>query len=128
MHILGAEKEDKPRQLQRSIAIRAKWSCSKSHGAAGAKSFFHSIHVAKTLAQSDLLDQIKKSFKKNTIIMKGSYAGCAHYLPDKILTNDDLFETVKTSNEWIVKRTGILKRHIVADHQTTSDMGINSCL
>ena len=59
--------------------------------------------------------------------MKGSYiAGCAHYLPDKILTNDDLSKTVETSNEWIVKRTGILKRHIVADHQTTSDMGINA--
>ena len=41
----------------------------------------------------------------------------ASYLPEKILTNDDLSKIVDTNNEWIVSRTGIEKRHIVTDEK-----------
>ena len=45
------------------------------------------------------------------------------YVPQKILTNDDLAKMVDTSDEWITKRTGIKERHIAKDDEFTSDMG-----
>jgi len=50
--------------------------------------------------------------------------GCGSYLPQRILTNDELSRMVDTSDEWIVQRTGIRERHIAADGETTSDLGI----
>ena len=44
------------------------------------------------------------------------------YVPEKILTNADFEKMVDTSDEWIVKRTGIKERHIAADDESTSDM------
>ncbi|WP_455757693.1 beta-ketoacyl-ACP synthase III [Sulfurimonas sp.] len=48
------------------------------------------------------------------------------YAPSKILTNEDLAVMVDTSDEWITKRTGIKERHIAADNETTSDMGVEA--
>ncbi|MBY5023308.1 beta-ketoacyl-ACP synthase III [Streptococcus suis] len=45
----------------------------------------------------------------------------AHYLPKKIVTNDDLTQQMDTSDEWIRSRTGIGQRHIVTG-ETTSDL------
>jgi 3-oxoacyl-[acyl-carrier-protein] synthase-3 len=50
--------------------------------------------------------------------------GCGSYLPGRILTNDDLSRMVDTSDEWIVQRTGIRERHIAAENEATSDMGL----
>jgi len=47
----------------------------------------------------------------------------ASYLPEKVLTNDDLSKVVDTSDEWIVTRTGIRERRIASDDQHTSTMG-----
>ncbi len=44
------------------------------------------------------------------------------YAPEKILTNADLEKLVDTTDEWIVSRTGMKERHIVAPDQATSDM------
>lgn len=49
--------------------------------------------------------------------------GVGGYLPDKVLTNDDLAKMVDTTDEWITARTGIRRRHIAADGETTSDLG-----
>ena len=49
--------------------------------------------------------------------------GVGGYLPEKVLTNDDLARMVDTTDEWIAARTGIRKRHIAADGETTSDLG-----
>ncbi len=49
-------------------------------------------------------------------------AGTGGFLPEKVLTNHDLEEMVDTSDEWIVDRTGIRKRHIAADDETTCDL------
>ena len=46
------------------------------------------------------------------------------YAPEKILTNEDLSHMVDTTDEWITKRTGIKERHIAAENETTSDMGV----
>ena len=52
--------------------------------------------------------------------------GVGGYLPDRIVTNEDLSATVDTSDEWIVARTGIRERRIVADGQLTSSMAIEA--
>ncbi|QKT04846.1 ketoacyl-ACP synthase III [Ectothiorhodospiraceae bacterium 2226] len=48
--------------------------------------------------------------------------GTGGYLPEKILTNQDLERMVDTSDEWITERTGIKRRHIAAEHETTCDL------
>ena len=45
----------------------------------------------------------------------------AHYLPKKIVTNDDLAHQMDTSDEWIRSRTGIRQRHVATD-ETTSEL------
>lgn len=52
--------------------------------------------------------------------------GCGHYLPAKVLTNDDLSKIVDTNDEWISTRTGIRSRHIVAEGELTSDMALHA--
>ena len=52
--------------------------------------------------------------------------GTGRYLPEKILTNADLEKMVDTSDEWIRTRTGVERRHCVADDQTTADMSIEA--
>ncbi len=48
--------------------------------------------------------------------------GTGGYLPEKILTNQDLERMVDTTDQWIRERTGITQRHIAAEDQTTSDL------
>ena len=50
--------------------------------------------------------------------------GIVSYLPQRVLSNAELSETVETSDQWIRERTGIGQRHIVADGQCTSDLGL----
>ena len=50
--------------------------------------------------------------------------GVGGYLPSRIMTNADLAKIVDTSDEWIRERTGIEQRHIAADGELTSDLGI----
>lgn len=49
--------------------------------------------------------------------------GCGGYLPEHIVTNQDLARRVDTSDEWITERTGIKQRHIAAKGELTSDLG-----
>jgi 3-oxoacyl-[acyl-carrier-protein] synthase-3 len=50
--------------------------------------------------------------------------GVGAYLPKKVLSNHDLSRMVDTSDSWIRERTGIEQRHIAADDELTSDLGI----
>jgi 3-oxoacyl-[acyl-carrier-protein] synthase III len=50
--------------------------------------------------------------------------GVGAYLPKKVLSNHDLTRMVDTSDTWIRERTGIEQRHIAADDEKTSDLGI----
>jgi 3-oxoacyl-[acyl-carrier-protein] synthase III len=52
--------------------------------------------------------------------------GCGSYLPSRVLTNTELAQSVDTSDEWIVQRTGIHERRIAAPGETTSQMGIHA--
>jgi 3-oxoacyl-[acyl-carrier-protein] synthase-3 len=53
-------------------------------------------------------------------------SGTGSYLPEKILTNDDLSKMVDTSDEWIFQRVGIKQRHIADDSEVTSDLAANA--
>jgi 3-oxoacyl-[acyl-carrier-protein] synthase-3 len=48
------------------------------------------------------------------------------YLPKRVLTNHDLARIVDTSDAWITERTGIKARHIAADGELTSDLGVKA--
>ena len=48
--------------------------------------------------------------------------GTGSFLPEKVLTNKDLEAIVDTTDQWIRERTGIVKRHIAVDGQTTCDL------
>jgi 3-oxoacyl-[acyl-carrier-protein] synthase-3 len=48
--------------------------------------------------------------------------GTGGYLPEKVLSNQDLEKMVDTSDQWIIERTGIKKRHIAAENETTCDL------
>ncbi len=52
--------------------------------------------------------------------------GTGSYLPDRVLTNDELARTVDTSDEWIRSRTGIRSRHIAAEGQLASDLALSA--
>src|SRR6201996_5144421 len=49
-------------------------------------------------------------------------AGCGGYLPERVVTNDELSRMVDTSDEWIRERTGIRQRHFAAKHETAAFM------
>lgn len=52
--------------------------------------------------------------------------GCGAYLPERILENSELAKIVDTSDDWIIKRTGIRQRHVAADGEFTSDLAIRA--
>jgi 3-oxoacyl-[acyl-carrier-protein] synthase-3 len=54
--------------------------------------------------------------------MYSQIAGTGSYLPEKVVTNHDLEHMMDTSDGWIRERTGIVRRHIVADSQSTVDL------
>ena len=53
-------------------------------------------------------------------------AGTGSYLPEQVLTNEELAKRVDTSDEWIVSRTGIRERRIAADGELTSDLAVKA--
>src|SRR6266496_4822092 len=57
-----------------------------------------------------------------------SIIGTGSYVPEKILTNEDLSRMVDTSDEWVTTRTGIKQRRIAAKDENTSDMATNAAL
>ena len=52
--------------------------------------------------------------------------GVGSYLPEKVVTNKDLEKIMDTSDEWIRERTGIKRRHIAVDGETTGSMGLEA--
>ena len=59
-------------------------------------------------------------------VIRSAVTGVGAYLPDNVVTNDQLAETVDTSDAWIVERTGIRQRHMVADDQPVSDLAFRA--
>ncbi len=63
---------------------------------------------------------MNKSLSDNTPAYRAVIAGYGSFVPEKILTNEDLAKMVDTSDEWITTRTGIKVRHITTDNETTA--------
>ena len=59
--------------------------------------------------------------------MYASFKSIGAYVPEKILTNEELEKIVDTTDEWITKRTGIKTRHIAED-EVTSDLAYKAAL
>lgn len=59
-------------------------------------------------------------------ILRSQVVGCGSYLPARIVTNAELAARVDTSDEWIVQRTGIRQRHVAADDEPTSIVGLKA--
>ena len=57
---------------------------------------------------------------------RAAIIGTGAFLPEKVLTNADLEALVDTNNEWIVERTGICERRVVADEDSTSDLAVRA--
>lgn len=60
--------------------------------------------------------------------MNAGLMGIGHYVPDRVLTNQDLEKMVDTSDEWIRTRTGIEERRIADDSMNTSDMAYEASI
>lgn len=58
------------------------------------------------------------------MVVRSLVVGCGAYLPERVVTNDELAKTVDTSDAWIFERTGIRERRIAADGETTSDLAL----
>lgn len=52
--------------------------------------------------------------------------GVGSYLPERVLSNSDLESMVDTTDDWIVSRTGISERHIIAEDEATSDLAVRA--
>jgi len=59
-------------------------------------------------------------------IIRSQVLGCGAYLPRRILTNAEIARMVDTSDDWIRDRTGIRRRHIAAEGETTGDLAVQA--
>jgi 3-oxoacyl-[acyl-carrier-protein] synthase-3 len=61
-----------------------------------------------------------------TSVLRSVVTGVGGYLPERVVTNDDLAKFVDTSDEWIVERTGIRQRHQARDDEPVSDLAVEA--
>ncbi|MEM6679012.1 MAG: beta-ketoacyl-ACP synthase III [Pseudomonadota bacterium] len=59
-------------------------------------------------------------------IVRSRAISCGHYLPDRVMTNDELAARIDTSDDWITARTGIKQRHIAAEGELTSHLAVEA--
>ncbi|MEI8155051.1 MAG: 3-oxoacyl-ACP synthase, partial [Hyphomicrobiales bacterium] len=59
-------------------------------------------------------------------VLRSVVLGCGSYLPERVLSNQELAAKVDTTDDWIVQRTGIRQRYIAADGEVTSDLAIQA--
>lgn len=57
-------------------------------------------------------------------VTRSRAVGCGHYLPARVVSNEELAARLDTTDDWIRTRTGIRRRHVAADDQKTSDLAI----
>jgi 3-oxoacyl-[acyl-carrier-protein] synthase-3 len=56
------------------------------------------------------------------MMFRSLMVGCGSYLPERVVTNAELAARLDTSEDWIVERSGIRRRHLAAEGETTSDL------
>src|SRR6266853_836195 len=72
--------------------------------------------------------QPRSSPRSHKTLRTVSIVGTGSYVPENVLTNEDLSRMVDTSDEWITTRTGIKERRIAAKDENTSDMAAKAAL
>jgi 3-oxoacyl-[acyl-carrier-protein] synthase-3 len=70
------------------------------------------------------LDTVPRPWTPATPAVRAAVLGLGVHVPPRVLTNADLEQMVDTTDEWIVTRTGIRERHIVASDQASSDLAV----
>ena len=117
----------------------------KSHGGADAKGFANAIRVAADLARSDYRrprsPAIWSGFAAalapaqpgraadgdaSVSVLRSAVTGVGGYLPDEIVTNDDLAKIVDTTDEWIASAPASASATARADDQPTSDLAVEA--
>lgn len=61
-------------------------------------------------------------------VIRAVAKGCGHYLPERVVENEEFTKTLDTSDEWIRARTGIERRHFAAEDQKTSDLAYEAAV
>src|SRR4051812_8008081 len=64
--------------------------------------------------------------KQKRMPLRSQVVGWGAYLPERVVTNDDLARRLDTSNDWIVQRTGIRERRVAGDGELCSDLARNA--
>jgi 3-oxoacyl-[acyl-carrier-protein] synthase III len=59
-------------------------------------------------------------------VIRSHFIGCGAYLPENLVTNDDLAARMDTSDAWIKSRTGIAARHMAGESEMTSDLALRA--
>jgi 3-oxoacyl-[acyl-carrier-protein] synthase-3 len=59
-------------------------------------------------------------------MIRAQIKGVGHYLPENVVPNSHFEKTLETSNEWIISRSGIERRHFAAEGETTSNLAANA--
>ena len=101
----------------------------KSHGSADSVAFAQAITRPPSRCAVDCRRPLPRRWPiaadtdTEGVSMYSRIAGTGSYLPEQIVTNFDLEKKMDTTDEWIRSRTGIERRHIAAEGQTTVDIG-----
>lgn len=84
--------------------------------------FSTSTHILDTVFRR------KVAVLRSFLSMAIEITATGSYVPEKIVTNDDLSKIVETSDEWIRSHTGISTRHIARDDEATSDLAYEAAM
>lgn len=68
----------------------------------------------------------KRKAANKVMTIRAVVQGVGHYLPEKVVPNSEFEKSLETSDEWIVARSGIERRHFAAEGETTSDLAVNA--
>ena len=130
-----------PRKSNGGVFLGLNGVVIKSHGGTDPEGFAAAIDVGYDMVRYELLAKIGETIHRHAGVsaadrghrrsglvsmLRSVVLGCGSYLPERVLTNEELAASVDTSDEWIVQRTGIRQRHIAADGEVTSDLAIHA--
>eukprot|EP01036_Dinobryon_divergens_P052075 gene52075-69679_t len=125
-----------PRNINGGVFLGLNGIVIKSHGGTDEVGFKSALGLAYEMARSRLIDKISEGMQRFPAFpergetrvsdLRSIVRGVGGYLPDRIVTNDELAKTIDTSDEWIQQRVGIKQRHIAAEGEFTSDPAVHA--